>query len=76
LGALIQQQENQAVAREQLIKAIEHDSSYALAYFVLGVVYEQTGRRDLAVEMYKKALDIQPDYQHARSNLERVESSP
>jgi Flp pilus assembly protein TadD len=42
----------------------------------LGVVYEQTGRRDLAVEMYKKALDIQPDYQHARSNLERVESSP
>jgi len=42
----------------------------------LGVVYEQTGRRDLAVEMYKKALDIQPDYQHPRSNLERVESSP
>jgi protein O-mannosyl-transferase len=76
LGALFLQQGNPDAAREQLIKAIEHDSSNALAYFDLGVAYEQTGRRDLAAEMYTKALDIQPDYQGARSNLERLETRP
>jgi hypothetical protein len=34
-------------------------------HFDLGV-YDQTGSRNLAVEMCKKALDIQPDYQDAR----------
>jgi Tfp pilus assembly protein PilF len=57
-----------------LIKALEHNLSYAPAYFDLGVLYEQTGSRGLAIEMYKKALDIQPDYEHARSNLERMEA--
>jgi tetratricopeptide (TPR) repeat protein len=76
LGALFLQQGNPDAAREQLMKAIEHDSSNALAYFDLGVAYEQTGRRDLAAEMYTKALDIQPDYQRARSNLERLEARP
>jgi protein O-mannosyl-transferase len=76
LGALFLQQGNPYAAREQLIKAIQHDSSNAVAYFDLGVAYEQTRRRDLAAEMYIKALDIQPDYQHARSNLERLETSP
>jgi protein O-mannosyl-transferase len=76
LGALFLQQGNPNAAREQLIKAIEHDSSNALAYFDLGLAYEQTGRQDLAAEMYTKALAIQPDYQHARSNLERLEAGP
>jgi Tfp pilus assembly protein PilF len=53
------QEGNLAAAREELIKALEHNSSYALAYFDLGVLYEQTGSRDLAIEMYKKALGIQ-----------------
>jgi Tfp pilus assembly protein PilF len=70
------QEGNLAAAREELIKALEHNSSYALAYFDLGVLYEQTGSPNLAIEMYKKALGIQPDYQHARSNLERMEGRP
>jgi len=36
-------------------------------------VYEQTGRRELAAEMYRKALEIQPDYQRARAGLDRMQ---
>jgi protein O-mannosyl-transferase len=74
LGALFLQQGKLAAASKELTRAIEHNSSYAPAYFDLGVLYEQMGRRDLAIEMYQKTLDIQPDYQRARSNLERMEA--
>jgi tetratricopeptide (TPR) repeat protein len=76
LGALFLQEGDPEAAREQLTRAIEHNSAFALAYFDLGVAYERTGRRELAAQMYRKALEIQPDYQHARSNLQRMESSP
>ncbi|MBU2052745.1 MAG: tetratricopeptide repeat protein, partial [Nanoarchaeota archaeon] len=44
----------------------------ALTYNDLGVVYENKGDYNLAIENYQKALAFDPDFELARSNLERL----
>ncbi len=43
----------------------------ATTYNDLGVVYESSGRINLAIENYKKALTINPNLEMAKNNLER-----
>jgi tetratricopeptide (TPR) repeat protein len=38
----------------------------------LGVAYEKQGSLDKAKEQYQKALEIDPEYDKARENLERL----
>jgi len=47
----------------------EEEKSNAEAYFGLGVVYSDLGRYTEAIEVYKQAIRINPDYADAHCNL-------
>ena len=63
-------------AKKAYLRALELEANLAEAYNNLGYLDEATGDLDLAITMYKKALAIKPDYQMARSNLERLVKAP
>ena len=44
----------------------------ASTYNDLGFVYEKMGNLDLAVESYQKAVQLDPDFQIAINNLQRL----
>ena len=56
-------------AMELYQKAIELDSSYAVAYNDLGVIYEAMGSFDRAEESYLKSIKINPAYAGVYTNL-------
>ncbi|MFO1196703.1 MAG: type IV pilus biogenesis/stability protein PilW [Burkholderiaceae bacterium] len=60
LGASYYQQGKYAVALEELRQALLIDSSYALAYGVLGLVYMDMGERARAEESFQRGLRIAP----------------
>lgn len=52
--------------------AITYDSTYAIAYNNLGVIYlDDLGRVQNAIEMFKKAVENNPNYALAHFNLAR-----
>ena len=51
-----------------------HDPLSATEHNDLGVVYESTGRADLAAREYKKALRLEPRFARARVNLGNIEA--
>ncbi len=51
-----------------------HDPLTATEHNDLGVVYESTGRADLAAKEYKKALRLEPKFSRARVNLGNIEA--
>jgi tetratricopeptide (TPR) repeat protein len=50
-------------------RAIEIDPRYALAYFDLGNVLDETGRVAEAIQTYHAALQLAPTYADAHYNL-------
>ena len=50
-------------------KAIEVDPRYALAYFDLGNVLDETGRLQDAIRAYQAAISLAPTYADAHYNL-------
>lgn len=42
-------------------------------YDSLGEAYLATGQRDLALASYRKALEVNPDFQNAKAQIERIE---
>jgi len=60
-------------AEENLLKAIALDPTGASAHAHLGALYERTGSADKAREMYRKALEWDPDNAIARESLGRAE---
>ena len=57
-------------ARESdAVCTIEVDPRYALAYFDLGNVLDETGRVQEAIQTYKTALQLAPTYADAHYNL-------
>jgi len=56
-------------AESNLAKAIEKDPNNAMLQFVLGTAMDQLGKSDGAVEAYKKAIQIDPEYADAYYNL-------
>ena len=50
-------------------RRIEADPRYALAYFDLGNVLDETGRVQEAIQTYKTALQLAPTYADAHYNL-------
>ena len=58
-----------ALAEKHYRQAIEADPRYALAYFDLGNVLDETGRVHEAVPTYKTALQLAPTYADAHYNL-------
>ena len=47
------------------------DPDYAKVYFNLGLVYEEQGEWDKAIEQHRKALDFNPDDFQVHYNLAR-----
>lgn len=52
-----------------------HDPLTASEHNDLGVVYESTGKLDLAAKEYRKALRVEPHMARARVNLGNVEAA-
>lgn len=44
----------------------------ANAYDSLGVAYKETGAAELAIESFEKALEIDPDFENSKKNLEEM----
>ncbi len=61
---------------EQAVKhfsdAIASDAKYAEAYYMRGLSYEGLGNKKAASADYKKALELDPDYDLATQGLQRV----
>ncbi|MCS6815986.1 MAG: outer membrane protein assembly factor BamD [Blastocatellia bacterium] len=65
-------------AAEGRLQAIVRDhpafSRIAEVYFLLGEVYRQTGRRDLAIELYSRVIEEFPMHELAEQARERLRS--
>jgi len=59
-------------AIEALSKAVQLDPALANAHNGLGVAYARIGELPRAIEEWRKALAIRPDFADARENLSRV----
>lgn len=62
-------EENYEEAKDKLAQAIEKDPSNAMLYYNQGYMYEQVDEKEKAVESYKKAIEIDPQYYDANFNL-------
>jgi tetratricopeptide (TPR) repeat protein len=47
----------------------------ALTYYSRAILYQNRGDKDKAVEMFRKALDVFPEYSEAEEGLQRVQRS-
>lgn len=65
---------NYAEAKQTVRKAIAVDPGCAEAYNLLGVLQEIAGESIEAQKFYRAAIEIDPTYSPARTNLERITS--
>lgn len=63
------QNQKYAEAEENLKLAIKKEPDNKQLYFSLGVVYDQLGDTEKAIEAYEKAIELDPDYFDAVYNL-------
>lgn len=69
LGTLYYNRQDYTLAEKHYRIAIGIDSRYALAYFDLGNVLDETGRVEEATQAYNTALQLAPTYGDAHYNL-------
>ena len=69
MGTIYYNQQNYREAENHYRRAVEIDPRYALGFFDLGNVLDETGRLDEAVEAYRSAIAIAPNYADAHYNL-------
>lgn len=62
-------------ALNDLVAVVEKDPENVTLRHALGVVYEQIGKNELAVESYKKGLEIDPEHKNCIKNLGLVYNS-
>ncbi|MDY6861743.1 MAG: tetratricopeptide repeat protein, partial [Thermodesulfobacteriota bacterium] len=55
-----------------LKKAVSIKPDYIHGYNQMGLAYERIGRISMAVSCWEKAIEINPDFDIARKNLERI----
>lgn len=60
------------IAKEKFIKAIEIFNGNFLAYTGLGDIYLEENNIDSAIEQYKIALSINPEYPPAKNQYEKI----
>jgi len=56
-------------AKKYLLKAVAENSNHVLVLSDLGAIFQQEGKYDSAVYLYKKALKITPQFATAQLNL-------
>jgi tetratricopeptide (TPR) repeat protein len=69
LGTLYYNRQDYVLAEKHYRIAISIDARYALAYFDLGNVLDETGRVSEAIQAYDTALRLAPTYGDAHYNL-------
>jgi tetratricopeptide (TPR) repeat protein len=69
MGTIFYNQQNYREAERYYRLAVEIDPRYALGYFDLGNVLDETGRLEEAVEAYRFAIKIAPNYADAHYNV-------
>jgi tetratricopeptide (TPR) repeat protein len=47
--------------RRELIEVLERDPDHALANFLVGLLYDASGEKDLAMKRYRQVLEAKPD---------------
>jgi tetratricopeptide (TPR) repeat protein len=65
---------DQEVAFKHFKKAANIKPDYSEAYFNMGTVLRQLGRRDESISSYEKAIEIKPDYIDAYKNLSAMKT--
>jgi tetratricopeptide (TPR) repeat protein len=58
-----------AEAEKLLAIAIEKDPTNHLLHYASGTIFEDLGKRDMAIAAYKKSIEIKPDFWEAYFNL-------
>jgi tetratricopeptide (TPR) repeat protein len=58
-----------AEAEKLLAIAIEKDPMNHLLHYASGTIFEDLGKRDMAIAAYKKSIEIKPDFWEAYFNL-------
>ena len=69
VGTLYYNRQEYALAERHYRSAIQIDPRYALAYFDLGNVLDETGRVEEAINTYKTAIQLAPTYADAHYNI-------
>jgi Tfp pilus assembly protein PilF len=69
LGMIYKLQFHYRQAMEYFGKAVAADPMYADAYYNLGFISFEEGDLDGAIENYKKAIEINPEFNLARESL-------
>lgn len=69
LGAALVDLKRFPEAEPHLLKVLVSDPTEFLSHNYLGTVYRNTGRLELAIQHYQKALEINSEYVQARLNL-------
>lgn len=69
LGRLLAEEKRYDEAIAKLKEAVAQGGRAAGPHMLLGVIYEQIGKIDLAVPEYKAVLDVAPDFAPAANNL-------
>jgi Tfp pilus assembly protein PilF len=59
-------------AHKLLLRAIELKPEYAQAHFILGVWNEAFGTKQAAMDEYKTALTLKPNWPEVRDRLDRL----
>lgn len=59
-------------AKEYTIQALNENIKHEALYYILGAIYDQEGKQQLAIENYNKSLEINPLYQDALYNLAAI----
>jgi len=73
LSFVLAEKEDIPQAIETLLLACEMHPYSLDAFYYLGMTYEENGDIDLALEHYKKALEIDPDYHIASQKIKQLE---
>ena len=60
-------------AQGWLERAIERNPNFMQGHFELGVLKEELGRKDEAIVHYRRAIELDPDFLPALSNLARLD---
>jgi tetratricopeptide (TPR) repeat protein len=75
LGFLLERQGGYEEAASFYRQSIRSDPGYSLAYFNLGDILLVTGQSAEAIEAYAAGLELAPDNEQARANLEMAQAA-
>jgi Tfp pilus assembly protein PilF len=65
-----------AKAEEYLVEALAENPDNPYALINMGVVYHNTDRKEQAQQMYRRAIDLEPDSRAGRASINDDEGRP